>query len=606
MVPTIPPGAVVSGVFEKRQHSRIGTSKISATSAARLSVKYGAVAPKYEKNWVCLFDSGELQWNAIDDAEVVHSVGESCLVVNAFPTCEKKFLVEEVGEYDEDTAPYFYLLIATATRRLTLRTVSRTERDHWMGCLCKVVRDVAGLPLPSPDVSLVASAEMIFALAPMRWSISLRGRGQMTISRASFQVICERYDILAHSLTVDRVYDGLVTDHGHADEGLSFDRFLRYTRGLSKCSSSDGFDAIKNIFGGALSDALLVRTEELVQCKTANFSIANGTLYLTENFLLHQAWNLEKINVVPIASVKGVVEACGEGLLLQLSDSLVLMGADVYEIDTASFGAGLNNPLESSSLHKNIAYKIQFSVLKDMLVSSSKESEQGGRRGLWLDLLTEMVGAHHMSKQIGSRESRPGTSKLPTFAALNLVRSRAIFRASGCFSKDLFLCSSESPAALNIVELFSKSNPEDIQALANSVSLEARSSSFSQGGCQTVLQDAQQNVVVNEKAATEPSKELATEFSGNKAIDQLMPDNPPKKKILKMPAPVHAVHSRSGFTQWRRTALSLLGFSATLLLTAPRAGHGEQAAAGTGVVLQLSPVAAFFSIAAMYYTLYFI
>jgi hypothetical protein len=288
----VPPGCVIHGVFEKRQHSRMPTSKISATSAARLGVKYGAVAPKYEKFWVCLLASGELQWNGLDDADAIIPDGESCIILNAFPTCEKKILLEEVGEFDEDIAP-FYLLVATSTRRLTLRTHSRIERDSWMEHLRSVVHDVSRLPLPAP-CSLVDDSEMVFALAPMRWSINLKGHGQMVISRESFRTLSERYHILSDGLTVDRVFDGLVADHSHAEEGLTFDRFLRFTRGLSKSSSSDGFDAIKNVLdGGAtassgLGDAVLIRVEELVQCTTATFPIANGTLYLTDRYLLHQ------------------------------------------------------------------------------------------------------------------------------------------------------------------------------------------------------------------------------------------------------------------------------------------------------------------------------
>lgn len=57
-------------------------------------------------------------------------------------------------------------------------------------------------------------------------------------------------------------------------------------------------------------------------------------------------------------------------------------------------------------------------------------------RGLWLDLLTEMFHAHSIIGE--SVAAQP--DRVPEFAALNLVRSRAVFKSSGHYSKDLLVC----------------------------------------------------------------------------------------------------------------------------------------------------------------------
>lgn len=47
------------------------------------------------------------------------------------------------------------------------------------------------------------------------------------------------------------------------------------------------FDAIKTVLRLGANEPL-VRTEEMVQSNTANLPISNGTLFLTDRYLLHQ------------------------------------------------------------------------------------------------------------------------------------------------------------------------------------------------------------------------------------------------------------------------------------------------------------------------------
>jgi hypothetical protein len=77
------------------------------------------------------------------------------------------------------------------------------------------------------------------------------------------------------------------------------------------------------------------------------------------------------------------VEESSSSSLLNLADSVVLVGVDVHAVSLAvglSQEAADKDPIAAARPHKGVSYRIQFSVLKDMLVSSGEEREHGGRR----------------------------------------------------------------------------------------------------------------------------------------------------------------------------------------------------------------------------------
>jgi hypothetical protein len=238
------------------------------------------VTAKWERRCFYLKKSGELMWREVGSSD--NTFG-SCLILNAHVSAEKVSLVEEIGDYLESSPPY-YLLIATATRRLTIRTESLSDRDHFMAQLKKVATSKTHRDHQLKHIA--EDAEILFALAPMYWQVIPKAASQMAVSRASFKALCERNPILGDQLIVDIVYDGLVADH--AELGLSFDRFLRYVKCLSSRSETNSaFDAIKLALH-LDKDEPLVRTEDLVQSTTPNLLLSNGTLFLTHRYLIHQ------------------------------------------------------------------------------------------------------------------------------------------------------------------------------------------------------------------------------------------------------------------------------------------------------------------------------
>jgi hypothetical protein len=183
----------------------------------------GAVSARWERRWFVLLSSGELKWNAVDETDIQE---RSCLIVNAHISSSKSLIAEEIGEFDDTASPY-YLLITTATRRLTVRTSSSAERDRWLAHLTTV----ASQPRDPGQFKLAENPEMVFALAPMQWNGSLFAQ---CVPRPAFRALCERYEILADASTVDSVFDGLVAEQNHPNPSVVFDRFLLYVKGLTK------------------------------------------------------------------------------------------------------------------------------------------------------------------------------------------------------------------------------------------------------------------------------------------------------------------------------------------------------------------------------------
>lgn len=281
----LPSGCVAHALFEKRQYSKLSTSKMSTKRAVRAGVRFGAVTAKWERRQFLLLDSGKLVWNEVGVSDLVCN-GGSCIILNAHITSEKESLVEEIGDYVENSSPY-YLLIATATRRLTIRTNSLSDRDHFMATLKEIA--VSKTHADHEITNQVEDAEMMFALTPMYWNVSPKGTSQMVVSRANFRALCERNPSLGDLSIVDVIFDGLIADHSHSVAGLTFDRFLRYVKCLSSrvSEANAAFDAIK-IALHLGQDEPLVRAEDLVQSTTANLLISNGTLFLTHRYLIHQ------------------------------------------------------------------------------------------------------------------------------------------------------------------------------------------------------------------------------------------------------------------------------------------------------------------------------
>jgi hypothetical protein len=397
--------------------------------------------------------SGELQWHSADGDEATAEAADSCIVLNALVTSSKALLATEVGAEINETSGQYYLLVATATRRLTLRTDSSAERDRWAAHLAAIAHP-GGLPVtisdfPNLPTSIADESELVFALAPMRWASKGNG-GQMVVSLEDFRGMCARYPMLACPSTVSEIYHGLVADDQNADAMLTFDRLVRYLGYLAKSQTeAPAFVAMKFSLG-LPSDVPLVRIEEIVQSTTKGLPVNNGTLYLTDTHLIHQAWDLElPLNLIPLASIETVEEVVASGIL-SVSDTLVLIGVDVLQI-RRNITSG-KYAIEDAVSHHGVGYRLQFSVLKDMLLASGGG---GGRRGLWLDLLSEMALAHRVA--VSCNPNLHAASKLPRFVAGTLVQARAIFRTSGYYSRDLLICTSHPDAGRRWVESASSS-----------------------------------------------------------------------------------------------------------------------------------------------------
>ena len=130
------------------------------------------------------------------------------MILNAHVTSSKERLIDEVGDFDDSVAP-FYLLISTATRRLTLRTESSAERDRWLKHLSEVAVPrhdpesvAARASLGRPRARIVEDAELIFALSPMKWNVNEKGDGLMVMPRSAFRALCENHTLLADPFTV--------------------------------------------------------------------------------------------------------------------------------------------------------------------------------------------------------------------------------------------------------------------------------------------------------------------------------------------------------------------------------------------------------------------
>jgi hypothetical protein len=456
MVPSsrsLPAECLVTGIFEKRRHSRLGKSKLSTLGAVRAGVRLGAVTSKWERRWFCLTASGELQWHSADGDQTLVQVADSCIIFNALITSSKDLLETEVGAEINEVSGQYYLLIATATRRLTLRTDSSAERDRWAEHLAAIARPggqpAKVLDLPKPPSNVSAEPELVFASAPMRWD-SERNGGQMVISADNFRDMCARHPTLASPRTVSDIYHGLVTNDQPFDAMLTFDRFECYVNYLAKSQTeAPAFGALKTSLG-LPAGVLLIRTEELVQSTTKNLPVNNGTLFLTDTHLIHQAWDSDlPLNIISLACIKEVKEVAASGIL-SIADTLVLIGVDVLQVRRHEISGKYH--MEDAVPYHGVDYRLQFSVIKDMLLASGGG---GGRRGLWLDILSEMILAHKISTSFDP--SLHAASKLPRFAAGTLVQARAIFRTSGFYSRALLLCTNHPDAGRQWVESVSTS-----------------------------------------------------------------------------------------------------------------------------------------------------
>ncbi len=119
-----------------------------------------------------LCSNGELRWYGVDETE--GTTGDSCTIMNAFISPLKSSLFEEIGDFNEDVAP-FYIFIGTATRRITLRTDSNAERDRWIAHLSAVSSAARNKPsevaakTPIPQLKkILDDTEEIFANSPQR------------------------------------------------------------------------------------------------------------------------------------------------------------------------------------------------------------------------------------------------------------------------------------------------------------------------------------------------------------------------------------------------------------------------------------------------------
>lgn len=68
----------------------------------------------------------------------------------------------------------------------------------------------------------------------------------------------------------------------------------RYVKSLAKslAESPSSFQGLRGTLGLLNGNEPLIRTEELVACTSEQFPISNGTLYLTDRHLIHQAQTL--------------------------------------------------------------------------------------------------------------------------------------------------------------------------------------------------------------------------------------------------------------------------------------------------------------------------
>jgi hypothetical protein len=135
-----------------------------------------------------------------------------------------------------------------------------------------------------------------------------------------------------------------------------------------------------------------------------------------------------------------------------------VVGVDVYEADVDKA-----DPIHSTEPRRNVKYQLQFSRFKDMILSSGEERDQGGRRGLWMDLLKEFLNAYSISKTFINSSSHPSAPSLPDFVAMNLVHSRAVFRSSGHYSKSLLLSiayAGDNQTAQRIINSFLQRKPQ--------------------------------------------------------------------------------------------------------------------------------------------------
>ena len=577
----------------------MGKSKLSTLGAVRAGARLGAVTSKWERRWFCLTASGELQWHSADGDQTVLEAADSCIVFNALVTSSKDLLETEVGAEINDVSGQYYLLIATATRRLTLRTDSSAERDRWAAHLAEIARP-GGLPikfsdLPKPPTNVSAEPEMIFALAPMHWD-SERDGGQMVISAEDFKDMSARHPMLASPSTVSDIYHGLVTNDQTPDAMLSFDRFQCYVSYLTKSQTeAPAFGAIKTSLD-LPAEVLLIRTEELVQSTTKNLPVNNGTLYLTDTHLIHQAWDLDlPLNMITLACIKEVKEVAASGLL-SLSDTLVLIGVDVLQVRRHEVSGKYH--MEDAVQYHNVDYRLQFSVIKDMLLASGGG---GGRRGLWLDILSEMVLAHRISKSFDP--SLHAASKLPRFVAGTLVQARAIFRTSGFYSRALLTCTNDPEAGKQWVDSASSSIfPVMLSGYGTVEELSPESTSDASVSAELV--HATPTVAPTEDSGSNPSlatyqtspgAEMApiTTAVADKAVQQR---KTPNKKLSANAETFKTLFRAPGFHNLCRTAASLVvlftifTFNSIPLTTGPSAPDGAHDAFPSQLqILRVSP-----------------
>jgi len=296
---------------------------------------------------------------------------------------------------------------------------------------------------------------------------------------------------------------------------------------------------------------LLVRVEEMVQsqCSTTGLASMSGTLFLTSQCLIHQDWNLKEVRCVPLATVQGLRLAVSTGYVASWDDSIELLGGTCYVVPMSAVtdslggqgvqhspapdeyqvlrpaaagapgeapataelegsytggpsqpgrageqdgGGGIEAHLRSLPASRRVdcdSFRLTFSVVKDLVLSTGEEWGQGGRRALWMALLEELHAAHVLvrraragGRSLGGEAPTPILplgreapemplstcafeliKDLPDWSAGNLVRSRAVFRSTG-HVQDRLLFSTKALRLLEGTRSGTTLPPQDLQS----------------------------------------------------------------------------------------------------------------------------------------------
>lgn len=138
---------------------------MSKLGAVRAGLRLGAVTAKWERRWFVLCSNGELRWYGVDEIDQEERDNASCTIQNAFVSSSKASVIETIGDFNEELAPY-YIFVGTATRRIILRTDSSAERDRWivhLTTVAKAPRDPVS-PASAPQIkTIMEDTEAIFA-----------------------------------------------------------------------------------------------------------------------------------------------------------------------------------------------------------------------------------------------------------------------------------------------------------------------------------------------------------------------------------------------------------------------------------------------------------